>query len=231
MAEDIIFSSLIALGVGVGSIIIWEVVKFILPPKFHLPFKIYKQKFHLRNTNYPTSILKSYKVLNKLLEREDYISALRERLDFSFKDFKLDYMESEEERLSFQIVKEELHCKFYIKIDWEEDDVSLLLKLNSSIPFKKLTDGLDILFWCITDFYESVSDYIALDSNEIKIRINIKEMNLISELFTESASQVIVSKDIALMKEKDHTKLILSGRRGPELANRIRNIIILGSLQ
>lgn len=224
---DIFNTIVLPLGIGLGSIIIWEAAKFFISPKYYRPLTNFKRKYHLRKTHYPTKVIKSYDIIKD----ENIIPIIRERVKNAFKEFNIEFIESNEYKLAFQILKEKINCKFYIDIFEDEEDTSLFLKLDSDIRFKELKDGLDALFWGVTDFYEALNDYISPESNEVKVKIDIKEMNLISELFEESKSTVIVSKNISLQKEYDHTKLILSGRRGPELANKIRNIIILGSFQ
>ncbi len=224
---DFFYTVILPLGIGLGSIIIWEAAKFFISPKYYRPLTKFKRKYHLRKTHYPTKVIKSYDIITD----EKILPIIREKVEGAFKDFDIEFFESKEYNLAFQILKEKINCKFYIDVFQDEEDAYILLKVNSDIHFKELKDGLAALFWGITDFYESLNNYITQESNEVKVKIDIKEMNLISELFEESESTVIVSKNISLQKEHDHTKLILSGRRGPELANKIRNIIILGSFQ
>lgn len=234
MAIDISYTInmiLLPLVVSIASVVIWELLKLFVPSKYYSKFTKFKRKYHLRKTKYPTKILQSYEIIKE----GNIIPIIRERMKNAFKEFKIEFIESNGDRLSFQILKEGILCKFYISLlddnEIDEDENGLLLKLDSTIRFNELKYGLDVLFWGLTDFYEALNDYIIPESKEIKVRIDIKEMNLISELFEESGSTVIVSKHISLKKEYDHTKLILTGRRGPELSNKIRNIIILGSFQ
>jgi hypothetical protein len=226
MGFDVYNLILIPILISIVGVVIWEIIKFFIPPKFYLPFVKYKRKFHLRDTNYPTIMVKSYKLFQ---ETDDLTRILREKVDLIFNEYKLDYLESDEDKIVFQIIKESLVCKFIIHLNLEEDS-SLMVKISSNIQFKELKDGLNIMFWALADFYEGLNEVISPESTDVKVKIDIKEMNLMAEILEESDSTVIISKNISLQKDNDHTKLILSGRRGPELANKIRNIIVLGSL-
>lgn len=217
---------------------IWELVRMFGPKSVYYKMTKLERQFRLRNNEYPVKAIKSYYLHDQKQEvnYDDLISTLKTKLQSMFSDFNITFTDAQQDLTIIGLINRNsfnIRMELYIEVpsDYgDEEGCRILVKQAVSTKFGSLRRALETLFWNLVDFHRTLTDLITPASDRVKVELEADDLKIFTELFEKFGTTFVGSKNVAVAKKDKRTVLSIEGKMGPELAERIQEIVVLGHL-
>ncbi|RLI76934.1 hypothetical protein DRP05_11650 [Archaeoglobales archaeon] len=234
---DIVWRIGITIGGGIASIVVWELFKMFGPKGVYDRITKWERRIRLRDKIYPIIVRKSFDLtsnqeqINPISLKEQLRSELRKL----FSEFNLEFIDT---RNDYQLVLniERSGIKFQMKIDLEPPDeyseeFRILVAQMADVKFKSIERVLNVIFWNLNDLTQAFSEMsIKPTSNKVKVELTSDDIKVYLELMDTLKVESIVGSNLSVRKRDNSTVVAIEDKMGPELAKRMRELVILGHL-
>lgn len=115
--------------------------------------------------------------------------------------------------------------------DEYSDETRIIVIQKTKVKFKSVEKVLNVLFWNLADITQAFFERSIRPSSEnVKVELQSDDVKIIFELFDKLKVSHIVGTSVSVKKKDKYAVVTVEDKVGPELAKKIREIVVLGHL-
>lgn len=218
--------------------LLWFTFEFLFrvfaPKNWYFPLVKFERKIRLRNEKYPLNVLKAYRINSDKLEPEIIRDNLENNVKNIFSKQNIKII-SKNNDLKLSTVMERsnliisLDAIILPKGEYPGENYRVIVKQSAKIKFNAIEKDLTKIFWNLTKFYEGNLNILTQTSDSVDVEIDAGNLKVYAELFEKIGSNII-GENVKMHQKEGHTIIKISDTIEPEFAEKIREILALGSI-
>lgn len=229
----------VTFAVSLGSIIVWEFVKLILPEGMYSRLVKFQRRLRFRNRCYPLLCRKSYELRKvgdpeKVKEVKELVKTL---LGKAFMKNALELIQTPENEFRIQANVKRLNTNFQIIIDIEapveedeEEGFRIYVTQKAEAKFNSIEKTLELMFH---NYYELEQAFyrnsIEPSSEKVRVELESGDIKVFLELMDKLAEKQIVTGRFSVVRKDKSVLLSFEDKMSPELFKRVQELVLLGN--
>jgi len=220
---------------GLLTFVILELVRIFSPPWLYDRIVKFERKIRFRNKAYPVSITKSFETTSLEPNLSSIKKLIKSTLERVFCNFSLEFVDSKNEYdISANIRRSGVDIRIIIEIELPDsysEEIRIIVIQKTNVKFKSIERVLNYLFWNLVDLEKAFSKELIVPSSEnVKVEFQSDDVKVFFEIFDKFKLDYIVGSNVSVKKRDKYAVVSIEDKIGPELAKRIRELIVLGHL-